>query len=689
MRKKIFRLLILAAVLYGGYSIFINYCYGFEVSDFHSLNNLNDKNKSITVDLTDAVHDGIVLPSVKQLPGGKFSFSFKLKNKNFLSTKYYYKIYYQDESYKLCEYEVKNGFKYENNLATRNFYGSWGETDPGFKETSALGFQQEATITDSFSIVGNPRNEEIYFGEDDHSGLSSVKIANMVNYIRSQPGWMKGMDRKSKENGCSVEQQVFRDAVWQIQNARKFQKINQRWKRNPRMGNYKFMLVVTTESGLKEIPVSVKNITQREADGRFINPFYYFLYGEGGIDKALSVSVAKEELNVKAKLQPGRGVYVSPFEFSQSGIDTISYCPTCGMDSLLFRDAQFSQYFYNEDRSHIMPTIPLAYDVVKDNYTREMYDVNKGKYSGDPVYFHYGDHSKELLQDFIHGSRRPCETVQADPQHDFISLMNPGNTEMPYRKENVGVRSRIGFTYGKVDVCVKFPELLSADHVWDGLTNAVWMLNQEEAEWNNRGGCDGGYIPRNDMRKEKAERKDLQSYSEIDFEMVKSSKNWPATSYGQNAQPEDDYIGVTDNIAVACTNWDLACRQPKKFVTGVMPFTWNDMNFDLHRWDSWYQALTIKDAENDNELFQRPFYWYEFEWTPDHIIWKIGPDKEHLRPIAYMDNTVTVVPDNQMVVVVSQEFHDSEWWVPAPYDQRYIPYPKDPLVGKIIAVEVE
>jgi hypothetical protein len=260
---------------------------------------------------------------------------------------------------------------------------------------------------------------------------------------------------------------------------------------------------------------------------------------------------------------------------------------------------------------------------------------------------------------------------------------------MPYRKENVGVRSRIGFTYGKVDICVQFPEMLDSDRVWNGLTNAVWMLNQEEADWNDRSGCAGGYIPRTDMRGPKAERKDLQSYSELDFEIVKSSKNWPVSSYGTQVPPLDDHIRQSNNIAIACTNWDLACNEPINYVTGVYHFKHNEVTYDLHRWDSWYQALTIKAAADDDELFQKKFYWFEFEWTPESITWKIGPDKEHMREIAFMDKTVTKVPDNQMVVVVSQEFHDSQWWVPAPYDQRYIPYPKDPLVGKILAVEIE
>ncbi|HTL82259.1 MAG TPA: hypothetical protein VL651_11165, partial [Bacteroidia bacterium] len=520
MRRKPFRLFLGAVLLYGLYLCYTNFFTGFEVNGFDPLTNLPSKDKSIVVDLNDAVYSGIAIPSVKQLPGGKFIFSFKVKNRDLFNKQLRYKIYYQDDSYKIPEYKDKNGFKYENPEAIRNFYGSWGETDPGFKQTASLAWNDEVMISDSFCIVGNPRNEEAYFGEDDQSGLSSVKIANMVNYIRSEDSWMKGMAQKAAQNGLSIDQQIFQDAVWQIQNVRRFKKKNQRWKRNPRMGNYKFMLVVTTEKGMKELPVSIQDVTHTEPDGRFINPFYYFQYGRGSVDNVNHVMIADQQLNVKAKLSPGSGVYVSPFEFSQSGIDTAAYCATCGMDSSLFRTAQFSQYFYHEDRGHIMPTIPVALNVVKDNYTQDEYEMNKGKYTGDPLYMHYGDHSKELINDFIHGSRRPCETVVADPKENSIELMNPGNSAMPYRKENVGVRSRIGFTYGKVDICVQFPEMLDSDRVWNGLTNAVWMLNQEEADWNDRSGCAGGYIPRTDMRGPKAERKDLQSYSELDFEIV-------------------------------------------------------------------------------------------------------------------------------------------------------------------------
>lgn len=86
----------------------------------------------------------------------------------------------------------------------------------------------------------------------------------MINYIHTQPNWMNGVAEKAKANGCTDQQQIYRDAIWQIDNNRKLEIVNNRWKRNPRTGKYKIMLVVTTESGMNNLPASIKNISVRE-----------------------------------------------------------------------------------------------------------------------------------------------------------------------------------------------------------------------------------------------------------------------------------------------------------------------------------------------------------------------------------------------------------------------------------------
>jgi hypothetical protein len=60
-----------------------------------------------------------------------------------------------------------------------------------------------------------------------------------------------------------------------------------------------------------------------------------------------------------------------------------------------------------------------------------------------------------------------------------------------------------------------------------------------------------------------------------------------------------------------------------------------------------------------------------------------------MRVIGYMNNSVTTIPNNQMLMLVTQEFHDSKWWPVNPYEQNYIPFPKSDLVGKIYEIEIE
>ncbi|MFZ4613119.1 MAG: hypothetical protein ACOYNH_05500, partial [Bacteroidia bacterium] len=79
----------------------------------------------------------------------------------------------------------------------------------------------------------------------------------------------------------------------------------------------------------------------------------------------------------------------------------------------------------------------------------------------------------------------------------------------------------------------------------------------------------------------------------------------------------------------------------------------------------------------------------QIEWKPGEIIWRIGPDKNKLKEIGYMNDNYSSIPNNQMVLLVTQEYHQSSWWPPIPFKQEFIPYPKNDIIGKVFSVEVE
>src|SRR5690606_31569696 len=115
----------------------------------------------------------------------------------------------------------------------------------------------------------------------------------------------------------------------------------------------------------------------------------------------------------------------------------------------------------------------------------------------------------------------------------------------------------------------------------------------------------------------------------------------------------------------------------------------NGQTFLSHRWDKNYRALTQKKYELDSLLFRGDHYWFQIDWQPDKVIWRIGPELDQLREVGYMDSTVTSISDVQMQLIVSQEFHNTKWWPGSPYEQDFIPFPAKDHVGRILEMVIE
>ena len=293
---------------------------------------------------------------------------------------------------------------------------------------------------------------------------------------------------------------------------------------------------------------------------------------------------------------------------------------------------------------------------------------------------------RDSIFTYVSPNRNPEKNVLlGQPNHQII-LKNPAQTGKRPLKENVGVQGKIGFTYGKVTAEIKFPNLLSTDGVWNGLTNAFWLINRTNAPWNARRMSKTGYIPKDKPAREE-EKVPSVSYAEIDFELVKTGPYWPASSYGDRSIPVD-LTPKDDSIAVTCTNWDMANQDPENYLVGARKVMVDEKWYRVHRWTHWYKALTSKHMEPDSEVNGR-VYLFQIDWHPERITWRIGPTKEQLKVICVMTNAFTNIPNNQMVPVVTQEYHLSEWWPTAPYLQESIPFNENEFVGEIQSIRVE
>lgn len=608
----------------------------FEVYDFNATYNYlanETQDKRISLDYQNAI-EGFVIPSVNQVADGYFKCKFELKNVSQLKQKFYYKVYYENISYKFAEYD--STLKIENPLAQENFYGSWTNTSIEFKAFPAiLNPGDLITIEDSFRIVGNPRNEERYYS-----------------------------------NGK-----------------------NDRWKRNPRVGTYQVKLVVCNEKDLTQIPKEVKNISLKKND-KFVNPFYYFEYGEG--KKLKETLVIKDPIKLKVIAQPdlGTGIYISDNIFGSEDFDKSYFCKTCGQDKELYNNAPMQQFTNYVDPSTKFNNIPVVMDILKDNYSQIDYNWNKNFYSKD-----------ELIPTYIQTTKKPCQTVISDAKEHKIIIKNPASKVGEWKKESVGIITRHGMTYGKYRAKVKLTELLNKSGVWNGLTNAIWLITQGGGEWNFRRNCNSknGYMATY-MGGKDDKRVAAVDYSEIDFEILKVPPYCPSNKFPPvfdnaiannknisdwNVKHPDDLIESRNKISVACTNWDMACMEPKKFATGCNPIDYQGKTFYTFRWDSAYRALNQKQEELDDELFAGPFYYFEIDWRPTEIIWRIGATPDKMRVVGYMNDQVTSIPNNQMLLIITQEYHNTMWWPGAPYEQDNLPFPLNDIPGEIYELNIE
>ncbi len=611
----------------------------------------------LDMDLKGVVNDGIVIPSVNQAENGMFAFTFNAKAGQ------YYKIFYQNESYK---------FDNDNPLNNENFYGSWEDVGIGFKKVEESGL-----VTDSFRIVGNPRDEKKYYGADLTKNTFNQKaVDNVIRAIRNTPEWLESVRQKAVNNNFTLERQLYLDAIWIINDNKNKGDVNNRFKRNPRVGEYSFMLVVCDKKSLKDIPDYIKNISLTDENGNYVNPYAYFSKNK---DESVNVVISQKRLKTRAVISPKYGVFLDETAVRTDNYSIDDSNPKCSDSEDMYSEALYKQFLSDVSRQYTLRNIPLIKDVVSDEdpYTMKEYEEAKKKYDSTQLQYNYPVVTECL-----------GKTVKLNDDNS-ISLINPGNDDINnLHKESTGVMTRVGFTYGKYRGKIKFPVMLNEENIWNGLTYAFWLIYQDNHAWNNRRATEGGYIDKNDDT-ENPVRHSEYHYSEIDIEIVKASRYWPQTYYSRNSSKlQDENPMLNDEIMYCCTNWDLATTEPSRFSSGLNKISYHDQKFEAMRWTDLYKALTSKSPIS-NDVFKEDYYYYEIEWRPEEIIWRVGPSPDEMVVVGYMNDRYTAIPNNQMLCIVTQEYHYSEWWPPIVFEQGLIPYNKSDIEGRVYEIVVE
>ncbi|MCX7861592.1 MAG: hypothetical protein N2449_01190 [Bacteroidales bacterium] len=632
-----------------------------EIIQAHIGYNLKDSTYSVNTE--DIIFNGIVFPNNNRQKDNSMItsiyFRFSLKPKT--NERYYYKIFYQNESYKFPE---------TDSLSYENFYGSWYDST-GFKEITS------AEVIDSFIIAGNPRFEKRFFGAPlEKWYINDSSIFAIIHNIKNNPEWKKSVEEKAKHNSLTFDEQAYMDAIWVLKDQRNNGNVNHRWKRNPRMGYYSSLLVVCSETALKQIPSYIQYTYKTNEKGLFVNPYYYFLYGDGKNIEGVNVFLDTFLVKLTLHITPGNGVFVDKAKLPAN--TTVAEDNLCGTSYSLFRHALFEHFFSHENRHFKFHTIPVIVDWEKEPFTIDDYERYKKMYAN----------ISSRKSSWIRNTTCACANVTDKQTH--IEIFNPpSETLEKAAKLNVGIKTRIGITYGKITAKVKFSPMLNKSNIWNGITHAIWLITQDLHDWNNRRYSPSGYTPKGNP---KGERSHYTAYSEIDFEIVKASPYWPPHYYNNKVKERlsQNYKGQHDDtIIVALTNWDLASSDPPNFNYPLQYVKHQQKEYEALRWDELYQALTIRAPVSHKDVFLKDYYYFQIEWKPCEIIWRIGPEKNMLSEIGYMSYKNTSIPNNQMVLIVNQEYHLSEWWPVPVFEQDFIPFLKNKHVGKIYEITIE
>lgn len=439
--------------------------------------------------------------------------------------------------------------------------------------------------------------------------------------------------------------------------------------RDPRVGDYALLAVAVPEEAFSTgmVPEGVRDLRQR-VHGAFMDPFHFWLHGPGRDIAGVLMERKENALRVVARPDPARGVL------------------NCGTSA-----ADLQAFIHHIDPGSRFDNIPVIADVAGNGFTPRQYD---SAWSFTP--------RAAWVSTLPSVAAEPCTTVRYDSVLQCLELRNPAATADQRVKQNTGTGTVRPFTYGRFLVHAQLPALLNDSDLWNGLTNAVWLIGSDSITGQRRP-CAGGYRVYS-TGPEGGTRRTRTAYSEIDFEVMKGmplcpERGFPPIYPQPVADPADptrwrralpaEVLAQRGRVAVACTNWDLACPDPPAFNIGCHDVAYGGQLFAAHRWDKDYRALTQKSMELDSTLFGPGGCWFVIDWRPTEIIWRIGPDPDHLRVVGYMNAEVTAVPDAPMSLVVTQEFHNTAWWPGAPYEQGGIPFPARDLVGRVYTMRVE
>jgi hypothetical protein len=370
------------------------------VAPWSSIGTINGNNKEYKIQYQ---YEHEMIPNRASKQDEYFEFKFKVTNNLATNGKLSYVIFYQNESY----YYSENSWNVL--LSGDNYYGSWGYNEQ--KDTEGSGFRSISVpflgtkeIKGLFRITGNSKNDPIYC--DPSSDFGKWKEGNQPDYLMN------------------------------------------RWGAPPRMGNYKFLVVVTSEPNSITLPFLTD--VSKKYNGKYYTPFYWRNCINTNFTKSTAIAESDYCLkiyakpNLKATLNP-KAIMPSPFTHTS---------------------------FHTWD-NFLVDQLPIVQDI--EDYTQLDYNFNKqfGDTISDivKVRIDYFDENKIDWKQSNPGNAYP------DGNGKILISTPPSNCETgEFKREHAGINYSTQ-KYGKFTALIQFPKMYTRNQIWKGINNTFWFAN--------------------------------------------------------------------------------------------------------------------------------------------------------------------------------------------------------------------
>jgi len=511
------------------------------------------------------------------------------------------------------------------------------------------------------------KHNEIIYSSNTHPGFEGMLFKSGENFYGSW-GYLFGF---KKFNMNTTSREVF--DYFKITYTPKNEPIAP-WLLYPRMGDYKFLLVVTDNpndfNGLDFLIDPSKKYSSSQP--QYLSPFYWRNLTGSEMTNNTAIAQSTNTLSIKADIMGCTSI---------DGNSEVTNCP-------------FSK------RTNASSANVVDYNIVPQFWKLD--DFTQTDYNWGASFFRE-DELRTIAVDLGKPDNVVLDDSNTTPPYPILLINRKSDPECSntssLRRDHAGVEY-IQQMYGKFTAYIEFPKMYNKHHIWKGITNTFWAGSEGFSAFYNS--C-ADPQPAN-----------ISNRFEHDFEFF--AENFGCRGcFNQNGydqtNPDRQYnhsdwnsqmARTESKIRLRISNFDYACDNE---VDNFIPFMGSaTVNFEGKSFllcrncdiDGSGESLYIEYKDNlafDDNLFFNDddtnvtTVAYSIEWTPTELIFRIDGI-----PYGYFNSKYTRISNFPMRFIAAQHMFNGTDPKPEPFvfhHFQFLPFWTDDIVGTVTRFTIE